>query len=89
MTSACHFGCVHFGQVTRDRLMTELDAAHPGYGFAKHKGYGTAVHLAALNSLGPTEHHRRSFAPVAAACAGELAQQAVVQSAVLAPECKP
>lgn len=76
-------------KVTRDRLMTELDAAHPGYGFAKHKGYGTAVHLAALNSLGPTEHHRRSFAPVAAACAGELAQQAVVQSAVLAPECKP
>lgn len=75
-------------KVTRDRLMTDLDAVHPGYGFAKHKGYGTAVHLAALNRLGPTEHHRRSFAPVAAVYASDLAPQAVVPSAVLAPEYK-
>lgn len=53
-------------KVTRDRLMTRLDAVHPGYGFRDHKGYGTAAHLAALARLGPCAAHRRSFAPVAA-----------------------
>ncbi len=48
-------------KVTRDKLMTELDAEYPGYGFAKHKGYGTAAHYAALRSLGPCPAHRPSF----------------------------
>jgi len=51
-------------KVTRDALMTDLDASYPGYGFARHKGYGTQAHLEALQTLGPTPHHRRSFAPV-------------------------
>ena len=54
-------------KVTRDRMLDELDRAHPGYGFAQHKGYGTALHLAALEALGPTVHHRQTFAPVARA----------------------
>jgi ribonuclease HII len=53
-------------KVTRDRLMARLGAAHPGYGFERHMGYGVPEHVAALNRLGPTVHHRRSFAPVAA-----------------------
>lgn len=53
-------------KVTRDRLMTEEDARHPGYGFAAHKGYPTREHLARLRSLGPCPIHRRSFAPVRA-----------------------
>ena len=52
-------------KVTRDRLCLELDAQFSGYGFAKHKGYGTAAHLAALRRLGPSPCHRRTFAPVA------------------------
>ena len=51
-------------KVTRDRLMCRLDAHHPGYGFASHKGYSTPEHLAALKQLGPCPLHRRSFAPV-------------------------
>ena len=51
-------------KVARDSLMVELDALHPGYGFARHKGYPTAEHRAALERLGPTPLHRRSFAPV-------------------------
>jgi ribonuclease HII len=52
-------------KVTRDRLMAELDAVHPGYGWARNVGYGTAQHRAALAELGVTNHHRRSFAPIA------------------------
>jgi ribonuclease HII len=48
----------------RDALMRALDAAHPGYGFAEHVGYGTPDHLASLRRLGPCALHRRSFAPV-------------------------
>ncbi|MGI6076111.1 MAG: ribonuclease HII [Pyramidobacter sp.] len=48
-------------KVLRDRVMTVYDAIYPGYGFAKHKGYGTAQHRAALAQLGPTAIHRRSF----------------------------
>lgn len=48
-------------KVTRDRLMYELDAQYPGYGFAKHKGYGTAAHYAAIRELGPCPAHRLSF----------------------------
>ena len=51
-------------KVSRDRLMEQAEAEWPGYGFARHKGYGTAAHLEALRSLGPTPLHRRSFAPV-------------------------
>ena len=53
-------------KVARDALMLELHAAYPDYGFDRHKGYGTAVHMAALQRLGPTPAHRRSFAPVRA-----------------------
>lgn len=51
-------------KVTRDRLMDELDFLYPGYGFGRHKGYGTQEHLLALQRLGPCPLHRRSFAPV-------------------------
>lgn len=51
-------------KVTRDRLMDLLDARFPGYGFARHKGYGTKTHLQALFELGPCPEHRRSFRPV-------------------------
>ena len=51
-------------KVTRDRMMIDLDRQCPGYGFAQHKGYGTADHQAALSRLGPTVHHRRSFEPI-------------------------
>lgn len=53
-------------KVTRDRLMADYDAAYPGYGFARHKGYPTPEHLAALHALGACPLHRRSFAPVQA-----------------------
>lgn len=56
-------------KVTRDRQLEALDQRHPAYGFAKHKGYGTAQHLQALQQLGPLPEHRRSFAPVARALA--------------------
>jgi len=51
-------------KVTRDRLMRDLDKQFPGYGFAKHKGYLTSQHSAALQKLGPCPIHRRSFAPL-------------------------
>ena len=53
-------------KVARDAELVALDAVYPEYGFAKHKGYGTAVHLAALRAFGATPIHRRSFAPVRA-----------------------
>jgi ribonuclease HII len=53
-------------KVTRDRLMTRLGLLHPGYGFERHMGYSVPEHFAALARLGPSIHHRRSFAPVAA-----------------------
>ena len=57
----------------RDAQLAELDQRYPDYGFAQHKGYPTATHLAALARLGPTPAHRRSFAPVAHLLAqGEL-----------------
>jgi len=51
-------------KVTRDRIMVDMDARHPGYGFAQHKGYGTELHLAKLRVHGPCPIHRRSFSPV-------------------------
>ena len=52
-------------KVTRDRIMCDLDGRLRGYGFARHKGYGTEAHRAALLRLGVSEQHRRTFAPVA------------------------
>jgi ribonuclease HII len=54
----------------RDGLMDGLDRAHPGYGFAQHKGYATPEHMEALLALGPSPVHRRSFAPVKDLLAG-------------------
>ena len=50
-------------KVSRDRVMMEMDAAYPGYGFAEHKGYGTPDHMAAIKALGACPLHRQSFAP--------------------------
>jgi ribonuclease HII len=54
-------------KVHRDRLLVELDGEFPGYGLARHKGYCSSEHIAALARLGPTPLHRRSFYPVAQA----------------------
>ncbi|WP_369986243.1 ribonuclease HII [Thalassolituus sp.] len=51
-------------KVQRDRDMVAMEERFPGYGFAKHKGYGTKMHLEALEALGPCEIHRRSYSPV-------------------------
>ncbi len=56
-------------KVTRDRMLCELHLQHPEYGFDRHKGYGTAEHLRALQAHGALPAHRRSFAPVARALA--------------------
>ena len=50
-------------KVTRDKIMVKMDTEYPQYGFARHKGYGTKAHLAALNEHGPCKHHRLSFRP--------------------------
>lgn len=52
-------------KVTRDRMMLQYEIEYPGYGFARHKGYGTREHLEALAKLGPCPIHRHSFAPLA------------------------
>ena len=52
-------------KVTRDRIMIDLDTQYPGYGLAKHKGYITAAHTKALETLGATEIHRKSYANIA------------------------
>jgi ribonuclease HII len=54
-------------KVYRDRLLVKLDGEYPGYGLARHKGYGSPEHVAALERLGPTPLHRRSYRPVAQA----------------------
>lgn len=56
-------------KVSRDRWMTWLDERYPGYGFARHKGYGTPGHCAALEQLGVSEVHRLSYAPIVRLCA--------------------
>jgi ribonuclease HII len=62
--------CVSIGaasivaKVTRDRIMVALDRQYPGYGFAKHKGYGCRSHIDAINRLGPCPCHRMSFSPI-------------------------
>jgi ribonuclease HII len=70
-------------KVTRDRLMTRLALAHPGYGFERHMGYSVPEHQAALVKLGPTIHHRRSFSPVAARYLQDADDPDAIVSAVL------
>ncbi len=65
LTEACISAASILAKVTRDREMVELDKQYPGYGLAKHKGYPTKAHMEALQKLGPSDIHRRSFAPVA------------------------
>jgi len=65
--SFCIAAASIIAKVTRDRMMCDYDAAYPGYGFARHKGYCTADHVAAVAQLGPSPIHRTSFAPVAMA----------------------
>jgi ribonuclease HII len=62
-------------KTARDAMLVELDMKYPGYGFAAHKGYATPEHYAALQRLGPTPLHRRSFAPVRLAEEGKLQRQ--------------
>ncbi|OMC11380.1 ribonuclease HII [Mycolicibacter heraklionensis] len=59
--AACIAAASVLAKVSRDRYMVALDADHPGYGFAVHKGYSTAAHTAALSALGPCSQHRFSF----------------------------
>lgn len=72
-------------KVTRDRRMQALDEEYPGYGFARHKGYPTPEHLRALEELGPSPCHRRSFAPVAR-CAAVLPDGPVAATARRRPQ---
>lgn len=62
-------------KVARDRLMVEMDARYPGYGFASHKGYHADVHVEALHTLGPCEIHRMGWAPVKLALMGQPLRQ--------------
>lgn len=71
-------------KVTRDRLMGRIGLAYPGYGFERHMGYSVPEHCAALKRLGPTPHHRRSFAPVAAKFAAMQAELGAIQEIALA-----
>lgn len=59
-------------KTSRDAMMMKLDEKHPGYGFAIHKGYGTAMHLRALRELGACAIHRRTFSPVKMVITGEV-----------------
>ena len=63
-------------KTARDRLMHEMDALYPGYGFAEHKGYHAPVHVAALQRLGPSPIHRMGWAPLRALIAGAAPPQA-------------
>lgn len=62
-------------KTARDAVLRELDGLYPGYDFARHKGYGTAAHRAALAELGPCPVHRRTYAPVAACLQNSLKER--------------
>ena len=94
--AACVAAASIFAKVTRDRIMTDLEERHPGYGFARHKGYCTADHRDALMSLGPCAAHRFSYANVIEAAkahgrsasvpglvTGEVTDQDVVADALI------
>lgn len=74
-------------KVVRDRLMRQIGAAHPGYGFERHMGYAVPAHRHALDEFGPTIHHRRSFAPVAAAYREAEAMAGTAGGDLLMPIC--
>jgi len=74
-----------FAKVTRDRYMVRLAESFPGYGWETNVGYKSPAHLRALKALGPTPHHRRSFAPVRA-CLGEPVVGEAVQPEAIAEE---
>jgi len=67
--AACIAAASVLAKVSRDRLMVAMDADHPGYGFAEHKGYSTAAHTAAMAALGPCPQHRYSYVNVRRAAA--------------------
>ena len=73
-------------KVARDRLMIEMDARYPGYGFASHKGYHAQVHVEALIALGPCEIHRMGWAPVKLALSGDLLAQGQLPFKALAED---
>jgi ribonuclease HII len=83
--AACIAAASVLAKVSRDRLMVAMEADHPGYGFAEHKGYSTPAHSMALTRLGPCAEHRYSFINVrrVASQSGEGANTRVVA------ECKP
>ncbi|ADG78253.1 ribonuclease HII [Tsukamurella paurometabola] len=66
-SASCIAAASVLAKVTRDRVMAELDADYDGYGFAVHKGYSTAAHMAALGELGPSDQHRMRYQNVRAA----------------------
>ncbi len=72
-------------KVERDAMMAALDADHPGYEFARHKGYGTVMHRAALRLLGPSPIHRYRFAPVHAAAVAARTYPLVATELVIEP----
>ena len=74
-------------KVTRDRLMVALDEDFPGYGFARHKGYGTPQHRAALARLGPSPIHRMSWRPVRewSECLTNLSSRSIIVNRINSP----
>jgi len=76
-------------KTARDRLMEQMDQDYPGYGFARHKGYGTAMHLASLRELGPSPVHRKYFAPVVDAVKGRAHPAPPFVSPAFLPGCQP
>jgi ribonuclease HII len=67
-------------KTARDRLMTEMDQVHPGYGFASHKGYHAKSHVEALRTLGPSPIHRTGWAPIKALLQGDLLDELELQA---------
>jgi ribonuclease HII len=82
--AACIAAASVLAKVSRDRLMVAMDADHPGYGFAEHKGYGTPAHSLALTRLGPCAEHRYSFINVRRVAIGSEGSNTRVVA-----ECKP
>jgi ribonuclease HII len=74
--AACVAAASVVAKVTRDRIMTAMDASYPVYGFAAHKGYSTRAHMSAILEHGPCPEHRYSFANVTGAVAGRAADTA-------------
>ncbi|WP_040768135.1 ribonuclease HII [Tsukamurella sp. 1534] len=77
--ASCIAAASVLAKVTRDRVMAELDGHFPGYGFAVHKGYSTAVHMDALGVLGPSSEHRMRYQNVRAALAASAGRAAAAR----------